>query len=159
MRQKGQTILEFALVLPWLFLLFFAIIYGAWMFEGYLQYNNAARDAARDISIRKMDDAERIVGEINGNPAIFIRDYVGKDGTYRNNSEGRSSFYVLSDVEASLENGDITIALELKPPPTVWELLKMTGLVSPITIIRYSMRLEPEREPATGQATNGTDGT
>lgn len=50
MRQKGQTLVEFAFVVPILIFLFLSIMYLGIMFMEYLQYSNAARDAARDIA-------------------------------------------------------------------------------------------------------------
>ena len=52
MKQKGQGIVEFALVVPMLAALGIAIVYVGIMFLDYTQYSNAARDAARDISIQ-----------------------------------------------------------------------------------------------------------
>lgn len=52
MKQKGQGIIEFALVVPMLVALGVAIIYVGIMFLDYTQYSNAARDAARDISVQ-----------------------------------------------------------------------------------------------------------
>lgn len=52
MKQKGQGIVEFALVVPMLAALGIAIVYVGIMFLDYTQYSNAARDAARDISLQ-----------------------------------------------------------------------------------------------------------
>ena len=52
MKQKGQGIVEFAIVVPMLAALGIAIVYVGIMFLDYTQYSNAARDAARDISIQ-----------------------------------------------------------------------------------------------------------
>jgi Flp pilus assembly protein TadG len=52
MKQKGQGIVEFALVVPMLAALGIAIVYIGIMFLDYTQYSNAARDAARDISLQ-----------------------------------------------------------------------------------------------------------
>ena len=51
MRQKGQTLVEFAFVVPIVVFLFLSILYFGMMFMEYLHYSNAARDAARDISV------------------------------------------------------------------------------------------------------------
>lgn len=52
MKQKGQGIVEFAIIVPVLVMLGVAIIYVGIMFLDYTQYSNAARDAARDISLQ-----------------------------------------------------------------------------------------------------------
>ena len=53
MKQKGQGIVEFAVIVPMLIALGISIIYVGIMFLDYTQYSNAARDAARDISLQK----------------------------------------------------------------------------------------------------------
>ena len=52
MKQKGQGIIEFALIVPMLVALGVAIVYVGIMFMEFSQYSNAARDAARDISVQ-----------------------------------------------------------------------------------------------------------
>ena len=52
MKQKGQGIIEFAIIAPILVAMGVAIVYVGIMFLDYTQYSNAARDAARDISIQ-----------------------------------------------------------------------------------------------------------
>ncbi len=51
-KQKGQTLVEFAFVLPFFIFMFLSILYIEIMFLDYTQYSNAARDAARDISLQ-----------------------------------------------------------------------------------------------------------
>ena len=52
MKQKGQGIIEFAIIVPLLVALGISIIYLGILFLDYTQYSNAARDAARDISLQ-----------------------------------------------------------------------------------------------------------
>ena len=54
--QKGQGILEFAIVLPLFLLLFFGIAYFGMAFSDYLSLNNIARDSARLASISSKKD-------------------------------------------------------------------------------------------------------
>lgn len=49
--EKGQSVVEFALVLPILILLLLAIMEGGRIFAGYVELQNAARDATRYASI------------------------------------------------------------------------------------------------------------
>ena len=73
MKQKGQGLVEFAIIVPFLVLLGIAIIYLGALFLDYTQYNNAARDAARDISLQTGTDAngkyfrDGLASKINGN--------------------------------------------------------------------------------------------
>lgn len=50
--QKGQAVVELAIVLPILILLFMAILEGGRIFTGYIELQTAARDGARYASIR-----------------------------------------------------------------------------------------------------------
>ncbi len=51
MKQKGQSLVEFALIVPMLVALGLSVIYIGLLYVDYTQYSNAARDAAREISI------------------------------------------------------------------------------------------------------------
>ena len=50
-RQRGQSALEFALIVPIVFLMIFAAIYGGIMFMDYLNFSNEARAIARQIAV------------------------------------------------------------------------------------------------------------
>ena len=50
-KQRGQTLVEFALMAPMMFLLIFGMIYGGIMFVDYLNFNNEARTLARQIAV------------------------------------------------------------------------------------------------------------
>lgn len=51
-RQKGQAVVEFALVLPLFFMLFWGIVYTGFMYSDYLTLSNLARESARAASIQ-----------------------------------------------------------------------------------------------------------
>lgn len=46
-KQRGQAMVEFAFIVPFLIVLFLALVYGGLLFMDYIQYNNAARAIAR----------------------------------------------------------------------------------------------------------------
>ena len=50
-RQRGQSVVEFALIAPIVFLLIFGGIYGGVMFMDYLNLSNEARTVARRIAV------------------------------------------------------------------------------------------------------------
>ena len=50
-KQKGQVLVEFALVLPFFLLLIFGIIYSGMLFYDYSTLSNVARSAARERAI------------------------------------------------------------------------------------------------------------
>ena len=49
--QKGQSVVEFALVLPIFLVLFFGIFYVGMIFADYMTLSNVARSSAREASI------------------------------------------------------------------------------------------------------------
>ena len=72
-RQKGQAIIEFALIMPLFFAMCFGMIYGGMTFLDYLQFNNAARGVAREISLIT-DDVKRneIADEFENNNSKYV---------------------------------------------------------------------------------------
>lgn len=50
-KQKGQTLVEFTLVLPFFLLLIFGLIYSGMLFYDYSTLSNMARSAARERAI------------------------------------------------------------------------------------------------------------
>ncbi|MBQ7705756.1 MAG: pilus assembly protein [Selenomonadaceae bacterium] len=75
MKQKGQGMVEFAVILPFLIFLTLSIIYTGAMFMDYIQYNNAARDAARDISLKQSKYSRTIVANNINNNADSYKEY------------------------------------------------------------------------------------
>ncbi len=55
--EKGQSIVEFAIILPILILLLSAIIDFGWLYNGVIATNNAVREAARYTSIHIYDSS------------------------------------------------------------------------------------------------------
>lgn len=51
MKQRGQTLVEFALLLPLFFLFLFGTMYVGFLFSDYMSYDNMARMAAREAAI------------------------------------------------------------------------------------------------------------
>ena len=49
--QRGQGLIEFALVLPFLLVIIFGLFYAGMLFSDYIALNNLARQAARDASL------------------------------------------------------------------------------------------------------------
>ena len=50
-RKKGQSIVEFAIVLPFFLLLLFGIFYSGMLFHDYSSLSNIARSAAREAAV------------------------------------------------------------------------------------------------------------
>ena len=56
-KQRGQTLVEFALVMPMIALFIFGMIYGALIFVDYMDFSNQARTIARQVAV--MDEEKR----------------------------------------------------------------------------------------------------
>ena len=54
--QKGQGLLEFAFVLPFLILIMFGLFYAGMLFSDYIELNNLARMAAREAAVISQED-------------------------------------------------------------------------------------------------------
>lgn len=74
--QKGQSLVEFALIIPLFLLLILGMIYGGFAYADYLQYSTAVREAARDIAMQSTQ-AKRsaIVAGLNSNSASTVKQY------------------------------------------------------------------------------------
>ena len=51
-RQKGQSVVEFALVIPLFLILIMGMIYGAFAYADYMQCTTSVREAARNIAMQ-----------------------------------------------------------------------------------------------------------
>lgn len=56
-KNKGQSLVEFALILPLFLFLIFAIIYAGMLFHDYSALSSIARSAAREAAIVEQTDA------------------------------------------------------------------------------------------------------
>ena len=65
-KHKGQSVVEFALVLPLFLLIMFGIIYTGMMFHDYTTVSNIARSSAREAAISTVNttNTEVVYGEI-----------------------------------------------------------------------------------------------
>ena len=50
LKQKGQSVVEFAFIAPLFMVIVLGMIYGGILFMDYLQYNNDARAIAREVA-------------------------------------------------------------------------------------------------------------
>ena len=67
-KQKGQVIIEFALILPLFLILLFGIIYCGMLFYDYISLSNIARSAAREAAI-----SQDFFGERNNIETYYTR--------------------------------------------------------------------------------------
>ena len=55
-KQRGQAMVEFALIAPMIFLMIFGMIWGGYMFMEYLRFSNDVRAAVRDMALASSTD-------------------------------------------------------------------------------------------------------
>ena len=141
MKEKGQGLVEFAIIVPFLMALSIAIIYLGAMFLDYTQYNNAARDAARDISLQSGSDTDAaklrndIVTKLKGQDTATLAKYATpmtslykatwsaifyKDATTQNNASGATDVEVTINLHLDKQAGGLladwgVLPSDLKP--------------------------------------------
>lgn len=76
-RQKGQALVEFAIILPLFLMMFFTIAYAGTVFADYLILNNAARTVAHESITRDFARDENY-NVIWWNPVPEVKERVGK---------------------------------------------------------------------------------
>ncbi|HBT79040.1 MAG TPA: hypothetical protein DEA67_02500 [Selenomonas sp.] len=97
--QKGQSIVEFALVLPLFFVLLWGIIYFGLLFADYLMLSNAARSSAREAALK---------------PSAAAVTQVGKEYFKTCKDNQFTQFYVLQtfDIQPDEEGKDIVVTIK-----------------------------------------------
>ena len=143
--QKGQSLIEFALIVPMLIFLFLAILYMGITFLDYTQYNNAARDAARDISLIQTSTLRAdIVEEINQQDSERLSRYASAlTDLYTPTWNAK---FVDEDgndaLEADAADVQVTIELKLTGVTTGSFLKSWDVLPDELKPIVYKMKLE-----------------
>ena len=131
-KQRGQALVEFAVIVPLFFTMFFAALYGGILFMDYLQFNNAARGVARAIAISDSDTRTKLAD-----------DFKNKEGFYFKQLTGLYS--PVPSVEFINDNQDVQVTIDLtlnndKVPGLLTKLnfppknLKLIQVVMPIEI-------------------------
>ena len=155
-RQRGQTLVEFALILPLMALFIFGMIYGGAMFMQYLNFSNEARQIAREISVlENVTNREDIITKY-GQETELSRFYkavrkiyfVDKDNNIVKDTEGKPT-YNTDSVDVMVE---VTFTRDNKDLP--WILYKIGFPPENINPIIYRMRLEqkPTQEEASEES-------
>ena len=144
-KQKGQTLVEFAFIFPMFICIFLSIIYIGILFLDYTQYNNAARDAARDISLIQTSTLRAdIVEEINQQDSERLSRYASAlTDLYTPTWNAK---FVDEDgndaLEADAADVQVTIELKLTGVTTGSYLKAWNVLPDELKPIVYKMKLE-----------------
>ena len=128
--RKGQVIVEFALILPFLLLLIFGSIDSGMLFHDYSTLSNIARSSSREAAISTSSDYPTIADRYEGLLDNLMTGLYAKDKTHP---------IVIEDVTVSGENSVRTI---IQMNLTVRNYF--IDLVLPSTFgVQYYMRKEP----------------
>ena len=118
--QKGQSVVEFAVIIP-LFLMFvMGIIYGGFAYADYLRCNNAVREIARAYSIEEANKRETFKDKVNSNNGAFLEGHNAVPVTklYKvtyNLDDTTKSDYVTVSVTFELNIGDNDFGRKVLP--------------------------------------------
>ena len=160
-RQRGQTLVEFALMAPMIFLLIFGMIYGGAMFMEYLNFSNQARTIAREIAVLDNVNNRDSIIESYGATAQFTRFYnvertisytyeqkETKDDEGNTVYDGEGNTVYEDDTEKPVDVVvKVTFTRDNKDLP--WVLYKVGFPPEKINAIEYTMRLE--RKPSNSE--------
>ena len=137
-RQRGQTLVEFALIAPLMFLMIFGMIYGGAMFMQYLNMSNEVRTIARTIAIRNSETERQNLINSYGAKSTFASFYEMKrtiECTYYPNEEGtedkKNPKEIIVKVTFKRDNKDLP-----------WILYKIGFPPEEIKPIEYHMKAE-----------------
>lgn len=169
-RQRGQALVEFALITPLMFLMVFGLIYGAVIFVDYLNFSNDARTVARRIAVTTdADTRDSLVAYYNTEAkSKFARFYtVTRKIMYRTTDEKVATLtadtdtdtfkYVVSEAvkdtegnvttpEVTADKNDlldvvVTVSFDRDNLELPWVLYR-TGFPPKHFAIKYTMKLE-----------------
>ena len=146
-RQHGQALVEFAFMMPLMFLMVFGLIYGAVIFLDYLNFSNDARAVARRIAVttNETDRAELIDDYNKAANSKFARFY----NVTRQVGYSYAKKTITTDEGTTEEVDDMTKPIDVvvvvkferdnKDLPLI---LYKTGFPPEEFAIRYTMKLE-----------------
>lgn len=102
--EKGQDIVEFALILPLLLVLVIGIIYTGFLFADYLTLSNMARSSAREASMSTTTDNYSDIQEA----------YVKQAATSQRMYEVKSKDYQIDNVQNENGSKDVRVRIHAK---------------------------------------------
>ncbi len=133
-RQKGQAVVEFAIVLPFFLMLVFGIFYSGFLFADYMTLSNVARSSAREAALLGANKYDEIKSSYRGNTKLLTNLYTWpeEDGSFEISSGTDVSDSVMVTIRTNLNTGFPGISA-----------MDFLGLTLPRTYtIQYSMHDE-----------------
>ena len=130
--QKGQSILEFAVVLPLFLLVIYGIIYFGMAFTDYMALNNIARSSVREASLTSGSDYSAIYKKYSQDDVPIA--------IYTWDSSDNTNGFKIEDIDDDVK---VTIHAELASDSFISSLRNVLGKSSMFDInIEYQMYKE-----------------
>ena len=121
--QKGQSIVEFAIILPFLIIFMIGLMYFGFMFSNYVALNDIARDAARGAAMVSDEDFNNY--GYNGIRQNYLKRYADSKSevplnefylpntTYRWDPSNEEQFSIeYTEATSTLPNGEVVVTLK-----------------------------------------------
>jgi len=144
-RQRGQATVEFALILPLFILITFGAIYGGMVFMDYLQYSNAARAMARDISVADTDKRSTMASNRSSYVNTSVKPYqYGNDALKNYVSPNTSLYSMTSAVTIADDEVKVVISIDMNSSTLLPNILRSAGWPPENMQIVYQMPVEPD---------------
>ena len=145
--QKGQSLVEFALVVPFFLLLIFGLIYSGMLFHDYSSLSNAARSAAREAAL--------IEGH-NQTDYDDIRNFYSRKGSITLTSLYKTQSFTITKGINDDNPNEVYVKLTMRRTPDSSFIMNM---VLPQTFdIVYFMKKETTATSPPSETSSGSDG-
>ena len=133
-KQKGQALVEFALILPFFLLLVFGLIYSGMLFHDYSTLSTIARTAARDKAITENVEDTTIIERYYSSEKGKFK-YALVTDLYKPGEEESTNPPMLIETKS---DGDIVVTINMRLAEDTSPLMEMV-LPSKYSIV-YHMR-------------------
>jgi Flp pilus assembly protein TadG len=136
-KRKGQSVVEFALVLPLFLLIMFGVIYTGMLFHDYITVSNIARTSAREAAVTAKDEYGTIATHYEGQLDELMTNFYKK-------ADSNPIVIVPVDHGSDSEGVQSTINMQLNDGGYFLDM------IFPSTIkVRYYMKKEPYTSSST----------
>ena len=146
-KQKGQSLVEFALVVPFFLLLIFGLIYSGMLFHDYSSLSNTVRSAAREAAL------------IEGHSQTDynnIRNFYSQQGSITLTSLYKAQPITITKGINDDNPNEVYVKLTMVRTPDTSPIMKMV-LPSTFDIV-YFMKKETTASSSSSGASSGSDG-
>ena len=136
-KRKGQSVVEFALVLPLFLLIMFGVVYTGMLFHDYITLSNIARTSAREAAVTAKDEYGTIATHYEGQLDELMTSFYKK-------ADSNPIVIVPVDHGKDTEGVQTTINMQLKANGFFLDMIlpKTFG-------VRYYMKKEPYTSSST----------